>query len=441
MNTATIVQSRTSYDSPIRQTVVIHDPNGDPIVYTRHKGAGQGVHTAWLFDIPTFESGEMLVGTPLTLPLTDLNIAQVKAGERPQSLIQSLERRARVETVMTATPVEPVFDSVYAGSSTLDTNIAHEALHTAEPIVVAPPVPEVVIPAPPVVQPVRQPDAEVPELSYAYSTLIYPLASDPEIAGYIPRTIAGAHEDAFFDKALRKGENVWLGGHAGTGKTTSARRQASRRGVPLAVVNCDPSMDESQVQGELTPTAEGHFVFRNSALVDAIQQPSVVLINEATRMSPKANAYFMSFLMERELRMTRDKGQVIKVHPECLIIADGNWGYKGVAQPDEAFLDRYGVKVEFTYDRDIESKFIPSKALLDVAFAIRDQYELGEYRSVFSTRVLKDFVSNTELGWEFARHSLLNSMKPEDRGGIANTLDLNGSNICDELGIAFPVEA
>jgi hypothetical protein len=428
MSTATIIQSRTSYDSPIRQTVII-ESNGSPIVYTR-EGAGRGANGAWLFDIPVFAQSEQLVGQPKTIDLSDYDRDDINAGRVPSSLLQRIVRKVSEQTAMAGIGVEGIFDTAYAGGATA-TNIAPPA-PPAPPVSVAPVVQ-------PVQQPVQQPVAQ-PELVSAYSSLTYPQPTDPDIVSYIDRLLDDVPETDLMDWARANQRAMLILGHAGVGKTTSARRYASLRGLPLATIECNLSLDEEQVQGALIPTADGHFEWRNSALADAVQQPSVVLINEATRMSPKANAMFLRILQERELHMTRHKGEVIKIHPECLIIADANWGYRGTQAPDQAFLDRFAVTVEYKYDRDIESKFIPSKSLLDVAFSIRDQYELGEYRSVFSTRVLKAFIETAkQFGWQFARSNLLLSMNPEDRGGIANVLDLAGSNICDELGIAFPV--
>jgi hypothetical protein len=437
MNNATIIQSRISYDSPIRQTVVLI-VDGAPTVWTR-EGAGRGANGAWVSDLPTFATAEQVVGNPKTVDLSDFDVQQVRGGIKPDSLLQRIVRKVSDQTAMTGVAVEPIFDTAYNGGVVPSTNIA-------PPVVVAPPVPEVVLPEPPVVQPVvqvvREPVRQ-PEPVMGYSTLIRPQPTDTDIASYVPRTLDDIPEERVMDWARANQKAVMVLGHAGVGKTTSARRYASLRGLPLAVVESNQSLDEEQVQGALMPTVDGHFAWADSALAEAIRQPSVVLINEATRMSPKANAMFLRILQERELHMTRSPNrEVIPIHPECLIIADANWGYRGTTAPDQAFLDRFSITVEYKYDRDIESKFIPSTSLLDVAFSIRDQYELGEFRSVFSTRVLKAFVElSKEFGWNFARSNLLLSMNPEDRGGIANTLDLNGSNICDELGIAFPVSA
>jgi len=408
--------------------------DGAPTVWTR-EGAGRGANGAWVSDLPTFANAEQVVGNPKTVDLSDFDVQQVRNGIKPDSLLQRIVRKVSDQTAMTGVTVEPIFDTAYNGGVVPNTNIAPPAAVIPEPAVV--------IPEPPVVQPVvevvREPVRQ-PDLAHAFSSLTYPMPTDPDIASYVPRTLDGVGEEEYLDWARATQQAVLILGHAGVGKTTSVRRYASLRGLPLATVESNQSLDEEQVQGALIPTEEGHFAWRNSALAEAVQQPSVVLINEATRMSAKANAMFLRILQERELHMTRHKGEVIQVHPECLIIADANWGYRGTTAPDQAFLDRFGLTVEYKYDRDIESKFIRSTSLLDVAFSIRDQYELGEYRSVFSTRVVKNFVRSADkFGWNFARSNLLLSMNPEDRGGIANTLDLNGSNICDELGIAFPV--
>lgn len=423
----------------IRQTVVIQH-NGDTLVYTRDR-AGRGANGAWRFDTPQFPSNEVVVGSIITQPLSALDIADLGNGILPRNGAQSIVRKGDATGDACST---------YLADTVLEDAVMGNPLPTIAPTapaqpVVAPPVGQPTIQQP-VQQPVVAPPAPMPtptievverELVSAFSTLTYPSKSDPEVRDHIQRTIKGVRMFDFFDACRAEQKSVLIKGHAGVGKTSEVMAYGAERGLPVAVIQSNPAMDESQIQGELIPTPEGHFAWRNSAFADAVQQPSVVLINEATRMPAKANSMFLAPLQERKLHMTRHLGEVIPIHPDCLIIADANWGYRGVTKPDQAFLDRFEI-IEYRYDRDIESKFIPSKSLLDVAFAIRDQYELGEYRSVFSTRTLKSFVwSASRFGWEFARESLLNSMEEEDRGGIATTLDLNGSNICGELGIAY----
>jgi len=64
-------------------------------------------------------------------------------------------------------------------------------------------------------------------------------------------------------------------------------------------------------------------------------------------------------------------GRTIRKHPDCLVIADMNVGYKGVTAQDEALLTRFRTKMEFEYDPTIERNFIPSDALLELATKLR----------------------------------------------------------------------
>jgi hypothetical protein len=91
------------------------------------------------------------------------------------------------------------------------------------------------------------------------------------------------------------------------------------------------------------------------------------------------------------------------------------------------------------YDRDIESQFIPSPALLDCAFELRAQMDEGTLRSVIGTRDLKAFVLQAQgIGFEFALQSFLTKMDDSERPAIQMILEKDTSNICQELGIPAP---
>ena len=47
--------------------------------------------------------------------------------------------------------------------------------------------------------------------------------------------------------------------------------------------------------------------------------------------------------------------------------------YKGTQELNAALADRFGIKLEFPYDRAIENKVVKSKALLVLADQLRDQ--------------------------------------------------------------------
>jgi MoxR-like ATPase len=245
-----------------------------------------------------------------------------------------------------------------------------------------------------------------------------------------------------YDFARAEQENVLLTGDAGTGKTSSARNYAATHNLPFVTIECTQQIDQSITQGRFVPTGIGNSTqWKYSQLATAIQQPSVILINELTRMSPKAASLFLRLLEEREL-LIEPLNEVIKVHPECIFIADQNTGigYTGTSRQDNALLDRFNIKIEFKYDIDIEKQFINSPTLLQFAHSIREASELNDQFSIpMSSRLLRNFQDQARgLGMRFAINTMLNSFPKSDgeREGIKMRLDADLDSIADELGVS-----
>jgi hypothetical protein len=259
---------------------------------------------------------------------------------------------------------------------------------------------------------------------------------------YVERKFQGVTESTIYDKSMAFQWNVLLLGDAGTGKTSSARNLAARRQVPFVVVECNQQIDITVTQGRFVPGSDGKSLkWVYSQLVTAIQQPSVVLLNEVTRMNPKSASLFLRLLEERELAIDTFN-EVIKVHPECILIGDANIGgmYNGTTRADAAFTDRFGVKLTFSYDTDLEQKFLPYPALLGFAKAIRTASDLGQqdFSVPMSTRLLKSFVAQSSaFGWDFAVERLLASFPSEsgERNAIKTRLEADAPAIQSELNI------
>lgn len=262
----------------------------------------------------------------------------------------------------------------------------------------------------------------------------------PALARYISRTLpGGVTELALFEHARRSSLAVAIVGPAGSGKTSSVRHYAATVGLPTVIVTCTPQIDDDVVQGSYVPTGSGNELrWRYSALAAALRQPSVVLLNESNRMGPRANAMFLGLLQERRLIVSRHHDETIEVHPHCLIVADANPGYRGTQKSDEAFLDRFSLKVAFDYDPVIEAQLIASASLLKLAQSLRTSgaFEEGCDTPV-STRMLLAFVETVHsLGWGFAVHSMLNSFGTDDRHALEMLLHTYSARIKRELGVS-----
>lgn len=455
----------------VRQTVVIPTTklDGTKVVRTFTRvGLGlRGTAGAWKEEVPQ-PYNEPVIGEPVALTITPSDYAVLPHPVSPTTLLQKLSRTTDptlphsgkvlgdvyhdVENAAKADPMS-LMKYTKAMNKQMPISVVHQPA-TPQPVVYTPAasialpsaeyLAEQATPTPEVQEVVQTPEEEpmntvithAPSASTSDAVLVV-----PNIKQYVERTIDGKTETEIYDYARSNQVNVLLTGDAGTGKTSSARNYAATHNLPFVTIECTQQIDQSITQGRFVPTGVGNSVqWKYSQLATAIQQPSVVLINELSRMSPKAASLFLRLLEEREL-LIEPLNQVIKVHPDVLFIADQNTGigYTGTMRQDNALSDRFGVKVEFKYDIDIEKKFIDSPTLLQFAHSIREASELNDQFSIpMSTRLLINFQNQARgLGIRFAINTMLNSFPKSDgeREGIQMRLDADLDSIADELGV------
>jgi MoxR-like ATPase len=265
-----------------------------------------------------------------------------------------------------------------------------------------------------------------------------------DVSGHIERTVMGRPSVERLDRARSKGRNVLIRGHAGTGKTSEVEYYCALRGLPFVQLDCNPQTDESNIQGSWIATGNGNeLAWCWSPLAELIVsgRPGVVLLNEVNRMSAKANAFFLRILEERRLLVSQYSNDDLVIPANILFVADMNPGYRGTAKMDEAMEDRFRDKWEFKYDRDLESKFIKSSSLLEFAFDIRKQNEMGKIQTPFSTRLLKTFQEDVlEDDWDYAVDNLLGNFdRGIERESVLTALQTWSSNIQDDYGIGTEV--
>lgn len=440
----------------IQQVVVIPLPDGTKRVLTRSGKNLRGVAGAWHKMEPACNN--MAVGKPSVVQLTPSDYRDLQFQEVPTVLMQKL-----VRTVKDVNSVDTdYFSAQYNEVSDLASNNPiglAKFLNANVPVAVSPVI-QVVHEAPiQVPEPVHAgfayypneqvvlPNKETEQEMNSYSSVVAPqhesdtILTVPDVQPYITRKFFGLDELEIYDKAREKQRNVLLTGDAGTGKTSSARNYAAQRNLPFVTIECTQQITESMTQGRFVPTGVGNSTkWKYSQLATAIQRPSVILINELTRMTPKAASLFLRLLEEREL-LIEPLNEVIKVHPDVLFIADQNTGlgYTGTTKQDAALVDRFADKLEFHYDTNIERKFIDSPALLTFAQSIREASEMNdEYSVPMSTRILKNFQAQArDLNFAFAVNSLLANFPKSDgeREAIQMRLDADSQQIADELGV------
>jgi hypothetical protein len=261
---------------------------------------------------------------------------------------------------------------------------------------------------------------------------------DPKWAQtYINRKINGVTDFDIFDYALANGVNVLIEGGAGTGKTIAVQSYASARKYPYFNVSNNTSTEPSELFGQWIPTPDGKYRWQDGAVTQLVRNGGVLLLNEVNFLPARVSTVLFSLLdYRREIQLMGNGGEVIKAHPNLLIVADMNYGYRGTQELNQAFNDRFGIKLEFAHDRAIEMKVVKSKALLTLADQLREQYDKEEITNPISTRALVAFVSNAKhFGMDFAIMSFVNSFNKEERNGVRLACDTHKDNIAQDLGL------
>ena len=257
---------------------------------------------------------------------------------------------------------------------------------------------------------------------------------------YVNRNIDGVQDYSIYDHARANNINVLIEGGAGSGKTISVQSYASAKGLRYFNVSSNNGIDPSQLFGRWIPKADGNgYQWQDGAVTQLVRHGGVLLLNEVNFLPVRVSTVLFSLLdYRREIQLLENGGEVIKAHPNLLIVADMNLGYKGTQALNQAFNDRFGIKLEFDYDKAIELKVVKNKALLDLAYQLRAQYDTEEITTPISTRGLVDFIANAKhFGIDFAITCYVNGFEKEERGGVRLACETHKFNIANELGLSL----
>jgi nitric oxide reductase NorQ protein len=270
--------------------------------------------------------------------------------------------------------------------------------------------------------------AEIPSPESS-SDQAYVLASVPNkewADTYINRKIVGdLTEFDIYEVAMRKHENILVTGPAGSGKTMSVLAYAASRGLRYYNVSSHNGVEPTQLFGRWVPTTTGSFRWQDGPVTDLVKHGGVLLINEVNFMPERTKTVLFSLLdKRREIQLMDKDGEMIKAHPELLIISDMNPNYRGTKPLNEAEKDRYAHKIDFPYDITIEETLISSKTLRNVADRLRKAHDREELHTPISTRSLVAFCENVEsLGIDYAIYSFLNGFSESERSAVKLTMD------------------
>lgn len=213
-----------------------------------------------------------------------------------------------------------------------------------------------------------------------------------------------------FLSGMKFGQNIWLHGHTGTGKTTLAMQIAARLGIPVERLNLDSNIERSDMVGATNiivkdgaPATE----FQEGILPRAMRQPCWMILDELDAGRADALFAIQRVLEGNGLTLTEQGGDVVEQHELFRIVATANsrgqgdehgW-YAGVRPMNLAMLNRFGAFIEVPYlDKDDEVELLkrayPSLApkyreeMAGYAELVREAFKSGEISQTISPRNL-----------------------------------------------------
>jgi len=336
------------------------------------------------------------------------------SGDQNLSIYVSDNRRTTPVTINPITPVEVE---------------AEEMAVAFVPVMTAPTTPA---PAPTMAKPQLQMEmASVPDISWAKRYLNRKNVNK-----------SGKTDFEMLDIIKAENQNLLIRGHAGSGKTMCVIAWSSSRSYRYYNISSNIGLEPSHLFGMWIPTENaGVFKWQDGPVTDLVRNGGVLLLNEIDFMPERVTTVLFGLLDDRrEIQLLENGGEVIKAHPDLVVIGDHNPNYRGSRPMNQAWKDRFAHKWEFDYDKAIEKKLIGNATLLEVANQLREQHERGEIDTPISTRGLEAFVKNVKnIGLDYATVTYLNSFSDDEREAVKLVFDTAKAGIASGFGIAVDV--
>lgn len=221
----------------------------------------------------------------------------------------------------------------------------------------------------------------------------------PTQNGYIERNLGEGMTDVdVLGVSYKNKHNVLIVGDTGTGKTHLVRHFAHANKIPYARLNLNAGTTADELVGRWVPSQSGGFKWQDGILTTFVRHGGVVVLDEVNAASPDVLFCLHGLLDdERMLVLQAKDGEVVRAHPNLFIVATANLDYEGTRTMNEAFLNRFAVKLHFDYDTKVEKKLIKDEILRKVAKMVRDMKNQGKMMSSLSTRDLLNYQRNKEL--------------------------------------------
>ena len=260
---------------------------------------------------------------------------------------------------------------------------------------------------------------------------------------YVHRKVYGVEDFKTFDKARANKINVLIYGPTGPGKTTAVEAWAAERGLRMATVSGNASMESRQLFGGFIPDGNGSYGWIDGPVTDVVRNGGVLLLDEMNFISPKIYTTLYPLTDgRRSITLLDHMGETIVAHPDLTIFATMNPDYIGTTPLNFAMRNRFDIQLFWDYDDAVEAKLVKSKALLLLIKQLRAEAAKGQYETPISTNMvmeLEAFIEDADLGYDFAVENFIAHFGSDEQASVRLVFQTHEHNIKTDYGIAVPV--
>ena len=230
-------------------------------------------------------------------------------------------------------------------------------------------------------------------------------------------------------EAIKFHDNMLLSGDTGSGKTLFGEAFASKERLMYYSVPCDVSVDPSALLGKMVVTSvQGVYKWQDGPVTELVRHGGVLNMSEINMMTPRIQAALYSLLDHRRyVVLLAHDGEIVRAHPNLLIIADMNPNYRGTMELNAAFLNRWAIKLPWGYSESVEEKLLQFPTLRSVASKLRALSGV-EINTPVSTNLLMEFerfTLNDNLGLDFAVSNFVAAFRVEEQPPVEKVMEFH----------------
>ncbi|MFW6457249.1 MAG: CbbQ/NirQ/NorQ/GpvN family protein [Planctomycetota bacterium] len=186
------------------------------------------------------------------------------------------------------------------------------------------------------------------------------------LVGEEPHYVPVENECDFFRSAYRQQLPLLLKGPTGCGKTRFVERMAWEMELPLITVSCHEDLSAADLVGRYL-FKENQTVWEDGPLTLAVRYGGICYLDEVVEARNDTSVIIHSLTDHRRLLYIDKIQEVVKAHPNFMMVLSYNPGYQNVRKDLKESTKQRFTALSFDYPpEEVEAKIVAEEADIDM---------------------------------------------------------------------------